>query len=159
MPDIVKVLKNEISRLARKETKRALAVAAGSSLRLRRTAAEMRRKIATLEKEVRSLQRTVDALGKTQPPAPSATADKARITAKGMRSLRRRLGLTGQEFARLLGVTGQVIYGWEKADGALRVRRKTREAILAVRGIGAREARRRLAEMAKPRRRGKARRA
>ena len=64
--------------------------------------------------------------------------------AKGMRSLRRRLGVSGQDFARLLGVTAQVVYVWDKASGRLRVRRTTRAAILAIRGIGAPEAGRRL---------------
>jgi transcriptional regulator with XRE-family HTH domain len=64
-----------------------------------------------------------------------------------MRSLRRRLRLTGQEFARLLGITQQVVHGWEKASGPRRMRGSTRAAILAIRDIGAREARRRLEEM------------
>ena len=144
MPDIAKILKSEISRIARRETKRITVPFSKPAQRLRRTAAELRRKIAALEKEMGSLRKTVDTLRKTQPQAAAETADKARITAKGMRSLRRRLRLTGQEFAKLLGVTGQVIYRWEKASGPLRVRRKTRAAILAIRGIGTREARRRV---------------
>jgi len=144
MPDIAKILKNEISRIARRETKKATAPSRGPAQRLRRAAAELRRKVAVLEKELASLRKTVDTLRKTQPTAAAETADKARITAKGVRSLRRRLRLTGQDFAKLLGVTGQVVYRWEKATGPLRVRRKTKAAILAIRDIGAREARRRV---------------
>jgi DNA-binding transcriptional regulator YiaG len=112
---------------------------------LRRSAADLKRRIAVLEREVRALRSAVQKGGTVRPTAPKEKEDASRITAKGMRSLQRRLRLTGQEFARLLGVTPQVIYSWGKATGPLRVRRKTRAAILAAREIGAREARRRLA--------------
>jgi DNA-binding transcriptional regulator YiaG len=144
MPNIAKVLKDEVSRLTRRETKKALASVSKPAHGLRRMTADLKRRVAGLEKELRSLRRTIDGLTKAQPPAAPEAPDKARITAKGMRSLQRRLRLTGQEFARLLGITAQVVYGWEKASGPLRVRGTTRAAILAIRNIGAREARRRL---------------
>ena len=147
MPNIAKVLKEEVSRLARRETNKAFAPISKAGLGLRRTAADLKRRVAQLEKELRSLRKTIDQLAKPHASAVPATADKARTTAKGMRSLRRRLRLSGQEFARLLGITPQVVYGWEKARGPVRMRRATRAAILAVRGVGAREARRRLEEM------------
>jgi DNA-binding transcriptional regulator YiaG len=147
MPNIAKLLKDEVSRLARRETNKALASIRKPALGLRRTTADLKRRVAQLEKELRSLRKTIDDLAKARPPAVPETTDKARITANGMRSLRRRLRLSGQEFARLLGITPQVVYGWEKASGPLRMRGTTRAAILAIRDIGAREARRRLEEM------------
>jgi DNA-binding transcriptional regulator YiaG len=147
MPNIAKVLKDEVSRLARRETNKALASISKPALGLRRTTADLKRRVAQLEKELRSLRKTIDGLAKAHPAAVPETTDKARITANGMGSLRRRLRLTGQEFARLLGITSQVVYRWEKASGPLRVRGTTRAAILAVRSIGAREARRRLEQM------------
>jgi len=147
MPNIAKVLKDEISRITRRETNKALAAVSRPALGLRRTSADLKRRIAQLEKELRSLRKTIDGLTKAQPLAAAETADKARITAKGIRSLRRRLRLSGQELAKLLGITPQVIYGWEKASGRLRMRGTTRAAILAIRDIGAREARKRLEKM------------
>ena len=147
MPNIAKLLKDEVSRLARRETNKALASISKPALGLRRTTADLKRRVAQLEKELRSLRKTIDDLAKAHPATAPETTDKARITANGMRSLRRRLRVTGQEFARLLGITSQVVYGWEKASGPLRMRGTTRAAILAVRDIGAREARRRLEEM------------
>ena len=146
MPNIAKVLKDEVSRLARRETNKALASISKPALGLRRTTADLKRRVAQLEKELRSLRKTIDDLAKAHPAAVPETTDKARITANGMRSLRRRFRLSGQEFARLLGITPQVVYGWEKASGPLRMRGTTRAAILAVRGLGAREARKRLEE-------------
>ena len=146
MPNIAKVLKDEMARIARREANTIVAPARKPAAGLKRTAADLKRKVAALEKEVRSLQRAMAGL---RPAAGAAetTADKARLTAKGMRSLRRRLRLSGQEFARLVGVTGQAVYAWEKGSGPLKVRARTRAAIVAIRGIGAREAKRRLVTM------------
>ena len=144
MPNIAKVLKDEMARIARREANSAVAPARKPAAGLKRTAAELKRKVAVLEKEVRSLRKMVAGL-RPAAPAVDAVVAKARLTAKGMRSLRRKLRLTGQEFAQLVGVTGQAVYAWEKGNGPLKVRAKTRTAILAIRGIGAREAKRRLA--------------
>ena len=144
MPNIAKVLKDEMARIARREANTAVAPARKPAAGLKRSAAELKRKVAALEKEVRWLRKMVAGLRPAAPTSDAAAA-KARLTAKGMRSLRRKLRLTGQEFAQLVGVTGQAVYAWEKADGPLKVRSRTRAAILAVRGIGAREAKRRLA--------------
>ncbi len=154
MPNIARILKDEISRIARREAGAAVAPVKKPAAKLRRTVAELRHKVAALERQVGALQKKAAALA----PAREAVAGvaKARITAKGVRALRRKLGLNGQEFAKLLGVTGQVVYGWEKASGPLRVRARTRAAILAARAIGAREARRRLEEPVKTRPRRKA---
>jgi DNA-binding transcriptional regulator YiaG len=146
MPNIAKVLKDEMARIARREANTIVAPARKPAVGLKRTAADLKRKVAALEKEVRSLQRTVASF-RPAPQAADAGVDKARLTAKGMRSLRRRLRLSGQEFARLVGVTGQAVYAWEKGSGPLKVRAKTRAAIVAIRGIGAREAKRRLVAM------------
>ncbi|MBZ5588475.1 MAG: hypothetical protein LAO05_07925 [Acidobacteriia bacterium] len=147
MPNIAKVLKDEVARITRGETRKALASVRRPAAGLRRTTADLKRRVAQLEKELRSLRKTIEGLAKAHPPSAAEGTDKARITAKGMRSLRRKLRLSGQEFAKLLGVSPQVVYWWEKSSGRLRVRRTTRAAILATRGIGSREARRRLAEI------------
>ena len=101
----------------------------------------------TVEGYVRSMADSTDRWFGLSAQAADTAADKARLTAKGMRSLRRKLRLSGQEFAQLVGVTGQAVYAWEKGNGPLKVRAKTRAAIVAIRGIGAREAKRRLAAM------------
>jgi DNA-binding transcriptional regulator YiaG len=146
MPNIAKVLKDEMARIARREANNIVAPARKPAVGLKRTAAELRRKVAGLEKEVRALRKAVAGLRPAAPAADTSVA-KARLTAKGMRSLRRKLRLSGQEFAQLVGVTGQAVYAWEKGDGPLKVRTRTRTAIVAIRGIGAREAKRRLAAM------------
>ena len=140
MPNVMQVLKAEISRLARKEARAVAGPARKASAQLRRTVAELRRSIARLERANKSL--AVQLKTREQPPAAAADqAAKARVTAKGMRSLRKKLRLTQAEFGALIGVSGQAVLNWEKKSGALRVRQTTRGAILAIRELGAREAR------------------
>ena len=138
--------KAEVIRLARKEAKAAVTPVRKPSGANRKALADLKRRVATLEKECRRLGSLVAKV--PVPQAEPAEGQKARITAKGMRSLRRKLGLTGEEFGKLLGVSTVTVYQWERKDGPLRVREATRAAILAVRDLGAREAKERLAGMA-----------
>ena len=55
---------------------------------------------------------------------------------------RRRLKLSAQEFAKLVGVSAQTIYHWEQGKG--RPRAAQFAALTSLRGIGLREARSRL---------------
>ena len=66
---------------------------------------------------------------------------KARITAKMIQSIRSRLGLSQDAFARLVGVSQQSVYQWERAKGRLKFRGDTKQRIVAVRMMGKREAR------------------
>jgi DNA-binding XRE family transcriptional regulator len=148
MPNVIQVLKAEIARVATKQAKAITVPIRKSAVAAKKAAASLRRRMAALEKDNRELKSTVAKLTAAQPaPAPEA-ADKVRVTAKGMRSLRRKLGLSGGEMGKLLGITSQAVYNLEKGSaGTLRVRSQTRDAILALRGLGAREAKRRLAEI------------
>ena len=150
MPNIAKMLKQEISRLARKEAKALVGPARKPTAGLRRAVAALKRRIAALERATRQLQVLASKIG-TASPGAGAAADagqKARITAKGMRSLRRKLGLSQGDMGKLVGVTRQAVVNLEKKPGGLKVRSATRAAILAARGMGAREAQKRLAELA-----------
>ena len=65
-----------------------------------------------------------------------------RFVAKGLRSLRTRLGLSAGDFGTLAGVSGQSIYNWESGKA---VPRKSQLAALAsLRALGKREAAARL---------------
>ena len=89
-----------------------------------------------------------------QPAAAPATGDeKARITGKGMRSLRRKLRLSGEQLGQLLGITGAAVYAWDKRNGPIRVRPATRAAILSIRTLGAREAKAKVETLATTRKR------
>lgn len=66
-------------------------------------------------------------------------------------ALRKKLRLSQADFGKLLGTTPHAVYLWEKKLGALNLQDKTKAAILSVRGLGAREAKEKLAELARGR--------
>ena len=96
-------------------------------------------------------------------PAPAAAdeLDKARITGGMIKRIRKRLGISQADLAKLLGVSGQSVYQWEKKTGRLTLRGNTKSAIVDVRKLGKRDAKRRLEEPAaapkKPRRKKESR--
>jgi len=145
MPDIAAVLREEISRLARREIRRETATLQKSSAQHRRDIAQLKRQVSDLQRQVSLLERKVLAEPAKTPQA--LDAQRVRFTAKGLRSQRKRLGLTAAEYAALVGVTPQSIYNWERE---VTRPRKEQVAILAgLRGIGKKEARARLRLVAK----------
>jgi DNA-binding transcriptional regulator YiaG len=147
MPNVAKVLREEISRIARKEAKIAVSPVRRPSVRLRKEVANLRRRMSLVEKDTRQLQVLLRKMAAAQPATvPHEREERVRITAKGMRSLRRKLGFSRAKFAALLGVSSQMVYNWEKAEGALRLREKTKASLLSIRGLGVKDAERRLAE-------------
>lgn len=143
MPNIGTLLKDEISRLARRELRNEVEG-------LRKASSQYRRDIAGLKRQVADLERQVSLLGKTvlrdRPPAKVAPSGKpVRFAAKGLRSHRERLGFSAADYGRLVGVTAQSIYNWEQ--GATRPRQEQVAALAALRGIGKREALARLEQL------------
>jgi DNA-binding transcriptional regulator YiaG len=138
MPNLSSVLKSEITRLARKEIKVALDP-------LRKSNAAHRREIAELKRQVTSLQREIKAVSKparTSSPAGEKSPATTRFVPKGLKSLRARLGLSAADFGLLVGASGQSIYNWE--TGKAVPRGSQQAALAAVRGLGKREAAKRL---------------
>ena len=146
MPNVAQVLKEEIKRIAKSQAKLLTTDLHKDVVWLKKTVAEQKRRIAALERDKNWLVESEKRRIKEAPVAPAADT-KARITAKGMRAQRKKLGLSQADFGKLLGVSMVTIGLWEKKNGPLKVRDTTRAAILAVRGIGAREAKKRLEVM------------
>jgi DNA-binding transcriptional regulator YiaG len=146
MSNVARVLKAEISRISRKEAKGAIGVIGKSHRGLKKIVADLKRRVVLLEKENKHL---VTAVRKHQAESPQilpVETKKPRLTSRGIRSLRSRLRLTQSDFAKLLGTTAHSVYLWERKEGALKLRGKTKTALLSIRGLGAREAKTRLAE-------------
>ena len=142
MSNLAAVLRGEITRLARKEIR-------SESATVRRSSAQHRRDIAALKRQVSDLERKVSLLERQAWKAPGGVdgagvdVDKARFSAKGLASHRKRLGLTGAEFARLAGVSPQTLYNWEQ--GRSRPRKSQMVALINLRELTKKEARARLA--------------
>lgn len=137
MPNLGTVLKAEISRLARKEIRAEIEA-------LRKASSTYRREIAELKRQVVQLERKLRHTAKSAPATATAEEEESRFrfSAKGLRSLRTKLGLSAADFGKLAGVSGQSIYHWEQGKS---VPRKSQLPKLAsLRGVGKREALQRL---------------
>lgn len=153
MPDVSSVLKIELTRVARKALKAELDA-------LRRTSASFRKEIAALKRAVSALQRGQKSAEKIASKAKASATEenesaaeagtRARMSAKGLKTLRTKLGLSAAEFGQLAGASGQSIYNWEQGKNAPRA--KQLEALVALRKLGKREARARLEALAVERR-------
>lgn len=140
MPNIGTVLREEISRLSRRESRSQVEAT-------RKATAQHRRDIAALKRQVAQLQRQVTLLSNKVLGAPPAVSSdpktkRVRFIAKGLRSQRKRLGLSQTDLGTLLGVSAQSIYNWESESA--RPRDDQLAKLAALRGIGKREAAERL---------------
>jgi DNA-binding transcriptional regulator YiaG len=144
MPNLARLLKEEIRRIARSEVK-------GNTAKLKRDVVKVKKSNVALRRIVADLKRDNELLMSSERRRKLPTtvapeeAKSARITAKGIRSLRRKLGLSQADFGKLVGVSLVCVGLWEKkGPGALKVRGNARAALLGLRGLGAREAKRRV---------------
>ncbi len=149
MPNIASVFKAEISRIARKELRTENDSLKKAVTSQRTEIASLKRRIQDLERLAKRLAKGLDAAARTgaAPASESADANETglRFRAAGMAANRKRLGLSAQDFALLVGTTGQSIYAWEA--GKTRPRAEFLVAIAALRGIGKQEAMARLASL------------
>lgn len=135
MPNIAKILKEEISRLARREIRANLE-------RTRRSVVQHQREIASLKGQLKDMARRVSKLerelAKAAPTSPSETvAKQGRFVPKGLVSTRRRLGLSAADLARMMGVTAQTIYNWE--SGATKPGPQQQAKLASLRSVGKRQ--------------------
>jgi DNA-binding transcriptional regulator YiaG len=132
-------LKKEIARVARKELK-------GEIESLRRAAAGQRSEIAALKRELKSLRgdtkrnerRLKSVVSTVAAPEEQASerGRKVRYSAEGFAALRKKLGITQVQMARVLGVSGLSVSKWE--SGQVVPRQKQQEKVLALRKVGKR---------------------
>ena len=148
MPDVARVLREEVQRLAKRQVKAGLAPIKRDNFRLKKHVADLRRELTALTRTSRELLAKVTAVVATRE-AEVATERAAtlRPTSKSLVRLRRRLDLTQVEFGRLLGVSGQAVLNWERKGGRVRMRTANLAALAGIQKLGKREARRRLEEM------------
>ena len=144
MPNIASVLKEEITRLARKEMRDEITYVRKVLAAHRSEIAELKRRNGDLERTIRRLQKSSGQTAGSEA-ASDEPDEKLRFSAKGLATQRQRLGLSAADFGLLVGASGQSIYKWE--EGAVRPRAKHLSAIAAVRKMGKREADAKLTEL------------
>ncbi len=146
MSNFAAQLKNEISRISKKETRTQVAALKKAQATQRAEIADLKRRITSLEAMVRRLAKTP---ARAIPPAkPDDEPQGLRFRADGFASLRQKFGLSAAQMGQLLGVSNQSVYHWEA--GKSKPRATQLQAIAAVRKLGKKQVAARLAAMSTP---------
>ena len=138
MSHVVNVLKAEIDRLAAKQADVEIAKA-------RKAMAEYRHEVVELKRRLHEKEREITRLKKNQPTTDDDPLADRRFSARSVRAQRQRLGLSAADYGRLVGVSALAVHHWEQSKA--RPRKAQLAALVAVRGIGKREALKKLAEL------------
>src|SRR5215211_3259530 len=140
MPQLASVLHDQIRRLSRREITAQTKTTRRLTAQYRRDIAALKRQVAALRKSVAFLEGQEKRRVAERPTPPQA--EGIRFRADGLRSHRAKLGLSAKDYGRLVGVAGLTIYQWE--GGKSRPRRAQLAKLAAMRGLGKREALKRL---------------
>ena len=164
MASLANALKEEISALARREVRRQTAPADKAMARCARDIAALQREVQALEHELASSSTPLP--GPTVPSkktgsraSPSRRAARKvsetsasakpllrnQFSGEALKAHRERLGLSADNYGKLLGASGLSVYNWEQ--GKARPRKSSVDAWTAIRRIGKREAARRLTSL------------
>jgi DNA-binding transcriptional regulator YiaG len=103
----------------------------------------MSKTVAALDKMRAALEAKRAAEG-TKLEAPAEQVKAARLSPLLIKKLRTRLGVSQEQLARLVGVSGPAVAFWEQ--GRSRPQGPNRSALVALRGVGRREVKRMLGE-------------
>ncbi|MFH1726549.1 MAG: helix-turn-helix domain-containing protein [Elusimicrobiota bacterium] len=142
MANLYTILKSEIVRLARRATRPTFAKMKKDVVVLKHQNAEYRRILTQLQRDNTHLMTDLNAKLKAPPKASEKELEIARLSPRLIRSQRKRLGLSRESFAKLLGVSAGSVVGWE--GGKAKPRAAARGALIGIRKLGKREARKRL---------------
>jgi DNA-binding transcriptional regulator YiaG len=140
MPNIAAVLRQEICRLAKKEVKLQVGKTQKASAQYRRDIANLKRQLGQQEREIKLLKKQ-----QGQTPKEEEPSESVRFSARSVKAQRGRLGLSAADYGKLVGVSSLTVYNWE--HGTSHPRQAQLAALVAVRGIGKREALLKLAEL------------
>ena len=141
MPNIAAVLKEEIRRLAKKEVKTPLQPRNTPWPSTAATSPNSSGWFASNKQEWLRFAKQ-SPTDRDQPPAAEEPLADIRYSARSVRAQRSRLGFSAEDYGKLVGVSGLTIYNWEHEKA--RPRKVQLAALIAVRGIGKREALKRL---------------
>jgi DNA-binding transcriptional regulator YiaG len=143
MTNFTILLKTEISRLARKEVRAETEPLKQILAQKKAEILDLKRRLAYLEKVTQ--QPKSDYVNVSKDGTRGSKSEKAqglRFRADGLVSLRKRLGLTGADMAKLLGVSIQSVYHWE--SGKTKPRAAQLVLIAQIRKLGKKGAAERL---------------
>lgn len=142
MPNLAAVMKEEVLRLSRKEIRNELAPLRKTVSSLRQEVQGLKRDRAALQKELARLAKVASAVNPE--PAEADELSHAFMRPAGIKTLRKRLGLSAEQMGLLTGASGQSVYNWE---GGVRPRKAQMGKLVELRSLGKREVASRLEEL------------
>ena len=142
MPNIGTVLREEIKRLSRRATRSIYMPLKKELTALKHAVAALKRENQKLLKENARLIVDLNTRMSALPPVSEEEIQGTRIGPKLILSRRKKLGLSREDFAKLIGVSAGAVMSWEM--GKSKPREKVKAAFAAIRKLGKREARQRL---------------
>jgi len=147
MTTLAIALKDEIRRLARKEIKAQTGILARAAVRYRREIARLKEKQREHEKKIAFLETQLHKTGYS-PTVVAELNGNSRFSARSVKAQRSRTGLSAADYAKLVGVSPLTIYNWEHNKS--RPRKEQFAALVALRGLGKREAQAQYARLEAP---------
>ena len=135
MANVASVLKEEITRLARKEIRTETEGLKKLSAQYRSEIIALKRRVADLEKQMARLGKVISKTSKVK--EETGVPTKIRFTVKGFKSLRQKLGLSAAEMGALVDASAPTIYNWEAGNSKPREQQLVH--IAKLRGLGKRE--------------------
>ena len=130
MPNLIKELKSEITRLAKKEVKASVSPLQKKTIALTRALAAKKRQVSDLEKRVARLEKL---LKESRPATPKVSPEELKIARVGptlLKSQRKRLKINQEQMAKLMNVNVASLRNWEQGKS-----RPRKEAVAALVGI------------------------
>ena len=138
MSKFTKLLKEEISRLARKEVRKKFSPLRSRVIDLNREVSGLKKELDKRDKKISRLEKLVAEAQPAPVPASKEEVKKARISPRLIKIQRKRLDLNQSDFARLIGVSVSAVRSWEQGRSA--PRGENLASFVAVRKLSKREA-------------------
>jgi DNA-binding transcriptional regulator YiaG len=125
MSTLAQTIKNEIRRISRREIGLALSNFRRDHIALKKRLVEQKSRISAIEKEIKELSKKLSAFSQYQRIAAGSEpeAEQVAVYARGIKSLRRRLGLSQNSLATWIGMNRISIAHWEKKSGKITIRK------------------------------------
>lgn len=153
MADIAKLLKDEITRLARKEVKKNVVPLRTKLISLSRTVSRQQKALDSLEKTIARQNKLLAEAPALSEAVSEEAVKKSRVSPRLVKIQRKRLKLNQSDFARLLCVSVATVRSWEQ--GRSQPRRSNLAAFVSVRRLKLTAARERLGITSVRKRRGR----
>ena len=125
MSTLAQTIKNEIHRISRREIGLSLSKFRRDHIALKKRFAEQRKRLAAIEKENKILSKKLATLSQYRRAEAGSTSEDGQVAvyARGIKSIRRRLGLAQISLATLVGVNRISVAHWEKKSGKITIRK------------------------------------